>query len=255
MLKLEDLLKEDKMNVFKTMTENGVTLSGDNMLIKEDVVHYFKKQGIRYLGDVDIQHIVNKYGYHVYLYSSVFEQNKKSYVMYAYTCKNPKTNVMDVGYDVITLRKQHEPKSMFIRICKLTQNAKIPQYGSNGSAGADLYADIKDPVTIHPGETKVIGTGVALEFPQGIAALIMARSGLSVKQGLAPANKIGLCDSDYRGEYKVALYNHSKELQTISPGDRIAQVMFVPYYAAKFVQTTDLTDTKRGSGGFGSTGK
>lgn len=138
---------------------------------------------------------------------------------------------------------------------KLDQNAIMPTYGTEHSAGADLYAVTSDPVEIGPGETKFIKTGLALEIPDGLVALIFARSGLACKQGLAPANKVGVIDSDYRGEIMVALHNHSREVRRVSNGDRIAQIGFLPYYTARFVEVEDLNETERGSGGFGSTGK
>ena len=138
---------------------------------------------------------------------------------------------------------------------KLDPNAIVPTYGTAHSAGADLYAVTSDPVEIGPGETKFIKTGLALEIPDGLVALIFARSGLACKQGLAPANKVGVIDSDYRGEIMVALHNHSREVRRVSNGDRIAQIGFLPYYTARFVEIEDLDETERGSGGFGSTGK
>ena len=141
-----------------------------------------------------------------------------------------------------------------VRIKKLNDNAKIPTYGTDFAAGADLYACIDDVTTIASGETKLIKTGIALEVPAGYAGLIYARSGLASKKGLAPANKVGVVDSDYRGEVMVALHNHSSEDKTIEPNERIAQFVIAPYLKAEFEEVDSLDDTTRGSGGFGSTG-
>ena len=142
-----------------------------------------------------------------------------------------------------------------INIKKLNPNATIPTYGSEYAAGADLYACIEDALTIAPGETVLVKTGLAMELPIGYAGLIYARSGLASKRGLAPANKVGVIDSDYRGEVMVALHNHSSIDQTIEPNERIAQLVITPYIKGIFSETDDLSDTVRGKGGFGSTGK
>ena len=142
-----------------------------------------------------------------------------------------------------------------MRIKKLSEQAILPTYGSAFSAGADLYACIDTDVTVEPGKTVLIHTGLSMEIPEGLVGLIYARSGLATKRGLAPANKVGVVDSDYRGEIMVALHNHSDLPQTVAHGERIAQMVFAPYYAADFVLVDDLTETARGEGGFGSTGK
>ena len=142
-----------------------------------------------------------------------------------------------------------------VNIKKLNPNATIPTYGSEYAAGADLYACIEDALTIAPGETVLVKTGLAMELPIGYAGLIYARSGLASKRGLAPANKVGVIDSDYRGEVMVALHNHSSIDQTIEPNERIAQLVITPYIKGIFSETDDLSDTIRGEGGFGSTGK
>lgn len=142
-----------------------------------------------------------------------------------------------------------------INIKLLNDDAIIPTYGSNFAAGADLYANIQKDEIINPSETKFIKTGISLEIPDGLVGLIYPRSGLSCKEGLAPANKVGVIDSDYRGEIIVALHNHSKEIRTITPNERIAQIVFTPYIKGNFNIVKDLSDTKRGNGGFGSTGK
>ena len=142
-----------------------------------------------------------------------------------------------------------------VRIKKLSDNAVIPTYGSQFAAGADLYACEGEAVTINPHETKLIHTGIAMEIPTGYAGLIYARSGIASKRGLAPANKVGVIDSDYRGEIMVALHNHSADVQTIENGERIAQLVIAPYVVADFVLSEELDDTDRGAGGFGSTGK
>lgn len=142
-----------------------------------------------------------------------------------------------------------------VKIKKLRENAIIPTYGSEFAAGADLYACLDESVTIDVGETKLIPTGIALSIPVGFAGLIYARSGLASKRGLAPANKVGVVDSDYRGEVMVTLYNHGKEAQTIEAGERIAQMVITPYIAANFILSDELDETVRGEGGFGSTGR
>lgn len=141
-----------------------------------------------------------------------------------------------------------------VNIKKLNDNAVIPTYGSEFAAGADLYACISEAVTIEPGETKLIPTGLAMELPIGYAGLIYARSGLASKKGLAPANKVGVVDSDYRGEVMVALHNHSLIPASIEPSERIAQLVITPYIAAVFNTVNELDETTRGVGGFGSTG-
>ena len=142
-----------------------------------------------------------------------------------------------------------------VEVKKLNENAIIPTYGTAFSAGADLYALIEGgSVTIEAGETKMIGTGLAFAIPEGLVGLVFARSGLATKRGLAPANKVGVIDSDYRGEVRVVLHNHGSVAQTIENGERIAQIAFVPYYSADFAVVDELDDTVRGAGGFGSTG-
>lgn len=136
----------------------------------------------------------------------------------------------------------------------LDPRAKMPAYGSADAAGADLYAVTDGPVTIAPGQTALIHTGLALAIPRGYVGLVHARSGLATKQGLAPANKVGVIDADYRGELMVALHNHSGETRTVNCGDRIAQLVIAPYLTAEFAAAEELGDTARGEGGFGSTG-
>ncbi len=143
---------------------------------------------------------------------------------------------------------------MRVNIKKLNENAKIPTYGSEYAAGADLYACTDGDTVILPGETKLIGTGLAIEVPLGYGAFIYARSGLASKRGLAPANKVGVVDADYRGEIMVALHNHSSEAQTVLCGERIAQMVIAPFLTAEFCEVESLSDTQRGEGGFGSTG-
>ena len=141
-----------------------------------------------------------------------------------------------------------------IKIKKLNENAIIPKYGTDFSAGADLYALIDDAITIEPGQSVLVHTGVAMAIPEGLVGLVFGRSGMACKRGLAPANKVGVIDSDYRGEIMVCLHNHGNESQTVENGERIAQMAFVPYYTAKFAVVDELDDTVRGAGGFGSTG-
>lgn len=141
-----------------------------------------------------------------------------------------------------------------VPIKKLNKNAIIPTYGSEFAAGADLYACIDEPVSFNPNETKLIKTGFALEIPIGYAGLIYARSGLATKKNLAPANKVGVIDADYRGEVMVALHNHGTTTVSIEPNERIAQLVITPYLTAQFTEVEALQDTIRGDGGFGSTG-
>ena len=142
-----------------------------------------------------------------------------------------------------------------IKVKKLRENAVLPTYGSAEAAGADLYACLESDVTIAPGKTVFIPTGLAMELPKGCAGLIYARSGLACKRGLAPANKVGVIDSDYRGEIRVVLLNHSKEAQTVENGERVAQFVITPVLTPVYEESEELTDTSRGTGGFGSTGK
>lgn len=146
-------------------------------------------------------------------------------------------------------------KKAQIRIKKLREDAKVPTYGSPYAAGADLYACLEEEQVVSPGQTVMIHTGIAMEIPEGYAGLIFARSGLASKRGLAPANKVGVVDSDYRGEFMIALHNHSDVPQTVLPGERIAQMVITPVLAAEFLQVEELEETQRGSGGFGSTGR
>lgn len=142
-----------------------------------------------------------------------------------------------------------------IRVKKVRANAILPTYGSAEAAGADLYACLDAEVTVAPGETVLIPTGLSMELPKGYAGLIYARSSLGVKRGLAPANKVGVIDSDYRGEFLVALHNHGANPQTVCHADRIAQLLITPVITPGFTEVSSLSDTDRGIGGFGSTGK
>lgn len=142
-----------------------------------------------------------------------------------------------------------------LKVKKLDDRATLPTYGSDYAAGADLYAVIDGELTIEPNETAFVHTGISLEIPVGYAGLVYARSGLACKRGLAPANKVGVIDADYRGEVMVALHNHGTEAQTIATGERVAQLVIAPYLTANFVEAEELSDTVRGEGGFGSTGK
>lgn len=144
---------------------------------------------------------------------------------------------------------------MEVRIKKLRNEAVVPTYGSEFSAGADLYACETEDITIAPGETRLIHTGLSFEIPEGFGGFIYARSSLGTKRGLAPANKVGVIDADYRGEVMVSLHNHSTEAQTVSPGERVAQLVIAPFLKAEFTVAEELSDTVRGAGGFGSTGK
>ncbi len=142
-----------------------------------------------------------------------------------------------------------------IRVKRLRGGAKLPSYGSAGAGGADLYACLDGSVTIAPGETAFIPTGLAMEIPVGFVGLIYARSGLACKSDLAPANKVGVIDSDYRGEFVVALHNHGKSLRRVENGDRIAQLVITPVLTPCYTEVEELSETLRAGGGFGSTGK
>lgn len=142
-----------------------------------------------------------------------------------------------------------------VNIKKLDEKAIMPHYGSEFAAGADLCALSDEQIVIKPHETVMIHTGIAAEIPEGYAGLIYARSGIASKRGLAPANKVGVIDADYRGEIMVALHNHSQSDAVIEPHERIAQLVITPFLKAEFVQTDELSDTVRGAGGFGSTGR
>ena len=142
-----------------------------------------------------------------------------------------------------------------IGVKQLKAGAKLPTYGTQEAAGADLYACLEGPVVIGPGETAFIPTGIALEVPRGCAGLIYARSGLACKQDLAPANKVGVVDSDYRGEIIVALHNHGSQIRQICHGDRVAQFIITPVLSPAYRWEASLSDTLRAEGGFGSTGR
>ena len=142
-----------------------------------------------------------------------------------------------------------------IRVKKLHPNAILPTYGSADAVGADLYACLEETVIIQPGEVYWVPTGIALEVPVGCAGLVYARSSMGAKRGLAPANKVGVIDPDYRGEIKVVLLNHSKEPQTLQPGERVAQFVITPVLTPSYEAVEELAETGRGAGGFGSTGK
>ena len=142
-----------------------------------------------------------------------------------------------------------------IAVKKLRTNATLPTYGSAEAAGADLYACLDEAITIQPGQSVFVPTGLAMEIPKGYAGLIYARSGLACKRGLAPANKVGVVDSDYRGEFMIVLHNHGTQAQTVCHGERIAQLVITPVYTPGFMEVDELSDTLRAAGGFGSTGK
>lgn len=143
---------------------------------------------------------------------------------------------------------------MKVRIKKIDDRAVVPTYGSEYSAGADLYAILDEGLEILPHTTSFIHTGISLEIPEGYCGLIFARSSMGAKRGLAPANKVGVIDADYRGEVMVALHNHSDIVATVEPGERVAQLAIVPFLKAEFEVSDELSDTVRGVGGFGSTG-
>ena len=142
-----------------------------------------------------------------------------------------------------------------VAVKKLRPGAKMPTFGSREAAGADLYACLEEPVTIEPGKTVFLPTGLSMALPKGYVGLVYARSGLACKQGLAPANKVGVIDSDYRGEFMIALHNHSTEPRVVKHGDRIAQLVVTPVIQPNYYEADTLDETSRGTGGFGSTGK
>ena len=142
-----------------------------------------------------------------------------------------------------------------IKVKRLKENAILPTYGSLEAAGADLYACLEQDIVIAPGKSAFVPTGLAMEIPKGCAGLIYARSGLACKRGLAPANKVGVIDSDYRGEFMVVLHNHGDQEQVVCHGERIAQLVITPILTPAYEETEELTDTQRSAGGFGSTGK
>ena len=142
-----------------------------------------------------------------------------------------------------------------IRVKKLRENAILPTYGSLEAAGADLYACLEEDLLIEPGKSCFVPTGLAMEIPKNCAGLIYARSGLACKRGLAPANKVGVVDSDYRGEFMVVLHNHGEQAQTVSHGERIAQLVITPILTPAYTEVAELDETQRAAGGFGSTGK
>ncbi len=144
---------------------------------------------------------------------------------------------------------------MFVKVKKLNDKAVLPTRGSNYAAGYDVYAAIENPVEVNPHETVKIGTGLAFELEEGYFMSINARSGLATKQGLRPANCVGICDADYRGEYIVAVHNDSNETRTIEPGERIAQIILQQFTPMQFEEVEELSETVRGAGGFGSTGE
>ena len=145
-------------------------------------------------------------------------------------------------------------KKIKIKFKKLNENAVTPTFGSEYAAGADLYS-AEEEIVINPNETAFIGTGIACAIPKYMVGLVFARSGLACKKGLAPANKVGVIDSDYRGEIKVALHNHGKEPQTVLKGERVAQMVIMDYHPCAYIESESLDETKRGEGGFGSTGR
>ena len=144
-----------------------------------------------------------------------------------------------------------------MKLCfkKLDPRATIPTYGSDLAAGADLRAVLDAPVTIKPNESVLIHTGIAVAIPAGYVGLVYARSGIACKRGLAPSNKVGVIDADYRGEIMVSLHNHGTTEQTIDPDERIAQMVITPFIHCEYEETDNLDDTERGTGGFGSTGR
>lgn len=144
---------------------------------------------------------------------------------------------------------------MKLQFKKLDHRAATPRYGSEQAAGADLYAVLDEPIVIHPGEAAPVRTGISTAIPDGFVGLLFARSGIACKRGLAPANKVGVIDADFRGEIMVVLHNHGNAEQVVEPGERIAQLVVMPFIHCVFEEVDNLDATVRGEGGFGSTGK
>lgn len=171
---------------------------------------------------------------------------------------NPEVQYLLYTLDGKVKELEHSKPAPVLYVKKLSETAQLPTQGSTDAAGWDLYADIDDDgseMVIHPGETVKISTGISIALPTGTFGAIYPRSGLATKQGLAPANKVGVVDSDYRGPVIVALHNHSSEIQTIKAGDRIAQLVVTPYLRITPIEVDELNTTDRGEGGFGSTGR
>ena len=145
--------------------------------------------------------------------------------------------------------------SMNIKVKKLRESAQMPTRGSASAAGYDLYADLEEDIEIRPGETRMIPTGLAMELPEGYFGAVFARSGLAMREGLRPGNCVGVVDSDYRGEFFIGLHNDSSSVRTVEPGERIAQLVILPFLSVTFSESESLSETERGEGGFGSTGK
>ena len=145
-------------------------------------------------------------------------------------------------------------EKIIVKLKRLDAGAKLPVFGSRLAAGMDLYACLQEKLTVRPGETVMVPTRLAMEIPEGYVGLIYARSGMAVKRGLAPANKVGVIDADYRGEIMIALHNHSTEEQSVENGERVAQMVITPVPSVELVETDQLEDSERGAGGFGSTG-
>ena len=144
---------------------------------------------------------------------------------------------------------------MIIKVKKVSPSAVIPTRGSSAAAGYDLYADLSETITIAPHTTVTVDTGLQFELPEGYYAGIFARSGIATREGLRPANCVGVCDSDYRGNYRIALHNDSDQIRTVTAHEKIAQMIVMPYLPLEFEETEELSDTARGDGGFGSTGQ
>lgn len=216
-----------------------------------------KSSELKYVQEAIMQAVAYGYSSCVYsevIYPDTIEELKKAGYKISFVdnkCENS-NHAINIDWSVI----QAEYKDP-VKCKKLHDKAKLPTYGSEFAAGADLYAAWEGEIerrSIRPHETIKIGTGLSFELPKGYFAAIFARSGLATKQGLRPANCVGVCDEDYRGEYIVALHNDTEEEQYIYNGDRIAQMVLLPYKQAKFEEVKELSDTERGSGGFGSTG-
>lgn len=163
-------------------------------------------------------------------------------------------NILHLNPVTSTQKWRNTMNNIQVKVKKLKDNAIMPTHGTEYAAGADLYACIDSPVIIAPHETVMIGTGLAMEIPEGYAGLIYPRSGIASKRGLAPANKVGVVDPDYRGEFMVAMHNHSSKPASVEPGERIVQLVITPFLTASFTEADELSDTVRGAGGFGSTG-
>lgn len=257
------MIEPKNFNVKKDVSEANIIANG--FTNKSEYYILYKKL---YENTITLFIAINKSDYSVKitvrdqntgsLYAPFYNpENRHNDLVYQQVCKKYNKLIDElVEKEIFEYEVKHKMNNdKTIKIKKLKDYAKIPARGSEYAAGYDLYACVDRQVKIKSGEVAKIGTGVAMELPVGYFGAIFARSGLATKQGLRPANAVGVCDCDYRGEYIVALYNDSAQTQVIHNGDKIAQLVLLPYEDINFVECEELSDTVRGSGGFGSTGK